>query len=890
MKTNKKLFLALFALAAMTISACGRGGESSEDPSQDPSQNPSQEPSSQEVSSQDQSSEGGKSSEEYSSEGGQSSYSEYSNSEQGSSEDSQGGDSSEEQGDSSVEPGEETRGYAESKGYGYVELQIENLFYEFTQNDEPDSGRAASYSLKDVALTKGERVTPYVYGQPVTFWAEVDSKNNLAPNYDERPGESQYQLATISVSEEHANVYLHENDDNDHTYALWITPAQDYEAGPVDPIGDATYYLVGSFNGWSKDTAEQLVKDTTVEYAKYTLESVHFAKDDQLKVTDGKTGWYGCASTWPDCGFDVVTEEGEAKNNVVILTSGTYKVDFYPDDTTGNYVVPTLVQADVEPDVPVSTSFSLTISGDSIGESKVYVAGSWDEWEAKTELTLEDGVWTTTIELSQGKEYSFKFLLDNDWDALNPGEASNRKVTGGTAYVGEATYTAPQASEYIVTVGTAENAIVLYPTAKAGEFKASVTAAKDDVLSFKKGEETITVVGEGYKGNNVDASCKVLTAGTFDIYFKVVAGEPTTYALWANGYQAEQGGEEQATLSLTVGGEAVALNKNETPDAGKAESYTSAEVNLTKGQSIVIKLGDVTVELWRENEGTDLSNVNERPSAEKVAAVTVHNDAEKATIYVHKNNDGSYGIWVTGYVADQGGEQGGEEQQDPANLVYLIREGQEDQKIELVANKEGEVKIEKLDLQVSDIFSFKVGENWVKFAQLHSTDEAVLAKFASYTNPEDEHDASNGNVTVVTAGKYNFYVKLDGSEVWVTENAEQGGEQGGEEGGEEQATLSTVNCWSKIQVPAECVDRVYAWVWGNGDEGSWKYCTHVVETWESDSNRHYTVQLENPVGMGIKLVCFNSASGVDAEHAPTGWNNIQSQSGDATITSTLSVF
>jgi hypothetical protein len=97
----------------------------------------------------------------------------------------------------------------------------------------------------------------------------------------------------------------------------------------------AAYYLVGSFNGWDCAQAYALTESSTAGV--YEIANVSLTEGQKLKVRTGPTAaeehWYGCDSTWDNCGFTI-----DGEKNVVVSTTGTYTVHFNPNGMNNNYI------------------------------------------------------------------------------------------------------------------------------------------------------------------------------------------------------------------------------------------------------------------------------------------------------------------------------------------------------------------------------------------------------------------------------------------------------------------------------------------------------------------------------------------------------------------------
>ena len=117
-----------------------------------------------------------------------------------------------------------------------------------------------------------------------------------------------------------------------------------YTYGEQDPIGTfnpasvtPSYYVVGDFttpDTWKAYEANKMDDKTN---GVWELASVTLAAGAELKVFNSSNNmYYGCASTWENCGFSIT-----ADGNLKITAAGSYKINFYLEPSGGNYVVPT---------------------------------------------------------------------------------------------------------------------------------------------------------------------------------------------------------------------------------------------------------------------------------------------------------------------------------------------------------------------------------------------------------------------------------------------------------------------------------------------------------------------------------------------------------------------
>ena len=141
--------------------------------------------------------------------------------------------------------------------------------------------------------------------------------------------------------------------------------------------------------------------------------------------------------------------------------------------------------------------------------------------------------------------------------------------------------------------------------------------------------------------------------------------------------------------------------------------------------------------------------------------------------------------------------------------------------------------------------------------------------FAGYNG--DAYEDPDTMFTAELDGDYKFYITSE-DVIWVTRQEDHSGEH-------------TVHLYTKYAITNEQTALVaYVWTWSDDVAGSWALATHVTETWEAESNRHYTCTISDPVGMKVILAIFSADSGVDADNEPNAnWDGCVLQSGDATI-------
>ena len=98
---------------------------------------------------------------------------------------------------------------------------------------------------------------------------------------------------------------------------------------------------------------------------------------------------------------------------------------------------------------------------------------------------------------------------------------------------------------------------------------------------------------------------------------------------------------------------------------------------------------------------------------------------------------------------------------------------------------------------------------------------------------------------------------------------------------DEPTAENIVQVWSKINITADNLDKpAYAWIFTNETDGVWYAAAHVAETWETNTNRHYTVNVGavDPTGKKIVFAVFSSVTG-----ETPNWDDKIVQSDDCTI-------
>jgi len=150
------------------------------------------------------------------------------------------GDTSSAAGDDSseAEP-EDERAYDALKEEG-VEVGIGSVYY--TLESQPaDPNMSASYNLKGLSVTEGEKIKLYNDGTAVQAWAQADSDNGIYPNYNERPQSTKYEEFTVTETSDEADMYVHISESTGD-FMIWLTPTNDGTegGGEVDPGDDPT--------------------------------------------------------------------------------------------------------------------------------------------------------------------------------------------------------------------------------------------------------------------------------------------------------------------------------------------------------------------------------------------------------------------------------------------------------------------------------------------------------------------------------------------------------------------------------------------------------------------------------------------------------------------------
>ena len=163
---------------------------------------------------------------------------------------------------------------------------------------------------------------------------------------------------------------------------------------PVDPpVADATYYVVGDFNGWTNpDENTVMAKQADGTYAL----TLTMAEGKQaLKVTNG---------TWDEGGnWGGMGENGNYEFKVV--APGNVTVTF--DGTTVN-VTGDVTELDPEPLAPIEFV--------SVVGSAGLVGVEWDPVAEDGRMTANGSVYTITFTGIAAGEYLYKFAANGTWD------------------------------------------------------------------------------------------------------------------------------------------------------------------------------------------------------------------------------------------------------------------------------------------------------------------------------------------------------------------------------------------------------------------------------------------------------------------------------------------
>lgn len=103
-----------------------------------------------------------------------------------------------------------------------------------------------------------------------------------------------------------------------------------------------TYYLVGTMNSWNyADSNYQLTQDTD-NATHYYFDNIYIDVNDSFKVSgvdsEGTVSYYTNSSIWDGCNFELYSE-----NNLKVLVTGNYRIDFYVNSENDNHIILTLI-------------------------------------------------------------------------------------------------------------------------------------------------------------------------------------------------------------------------------------------------------------------------------------------------------------------------------------------------------------------------------------------------------------------------------------------------------------------------------------------------------------------------------------------------------------------
>ena len=195
-----------------------------------------------------------------------------------------------------------------------------------------------------------------------------------------------------------------------------------------------------------------------------------------------------------------------------------------------------------------------------------------------------------------------------------------------------------------------------------------------------------------------------------------------------------------------------------------------------------------------------------------------------------------------------------QEQSEPQGDVFAVKVNDVDVDIANVASGDNKGEFHLNDLEEEDEVTISLSGQALTFYGYNGTEFEV--KETTFDVPED--------------GEYVFYVNAK-LEIWVTHVKEVVG-------------LATVDLYVKFAISdAEVNYPTFVWAFGDGIEGAWYVATHVAESWEAENNRHYTFEMENPVGKSVVLAVFEQDCGFNADNLPTSWDKVIKQSSDCEI-------
>ena len=157
------------------------------------------------------------------------------------------------------------------------------------------------------------------------------------------------------------------------TKATEATEATDATDATDEPVGDSTFYVVGSFTDWQTDDAYKLTKNTAAEVTEYSISGLELKKDDEFKVVETNGSIQGFTPVWYPDGID---------NNYVVAEDGTYTVYFRPDYNGGEDWYCNCIYLDKE-ETPQPTVKKGDVNGDNEvnGADLTYLRRYLAEWE-----------------------------------------------------------------------------------------------------------------------------------------------------------------------------------------------------------------------------------------------------------------------------------------------------------------------------------------------------------------------------------------------------------------------------------------------------------------------------------------------------------------------------
>ena len=209
-----------------------------------------------------------------------------------------------------------------------LSVKINDKYFELDTQDT-DPGRKASWNIMNVELTTGDVITLYVDGTATACWAEADTTKGIYPNYDERPGSTQYDSFTVTTTDT-GNIYVHMNDNEASDYAIWVTPNQS-EGGSSEggsgstPTGAPTtgfaivvngtdYYALYDEGAWDMDPS----------YNQYSYTSgIELNVDDIITFYNADEN-----ASWGTMTIDPASHGGltQVTEGLKVGTAGTYDI------------------------------------------------------------------------------------------------------------------------------------------------------------------------------------------------------------------------------------------------------------------------------------------------------------------------------------------------------------------------------------------------------------------------------------------------------------------------------------------------------------------------------------------------------------------------------------